>query len=381
MKATRVIAIALAAVAVCGGLWSLWGHRPPPVTTPALPAPTPAPRRIRRATTRRAIPLDLRTSDSTNDSTQPVTGAQTETNRLTRAEINAYLTLKKRGADSLITAYSLTDDTNFLKEAAERYPDNLHVQLAVLCANLFPEDRWHWLEAFKQNAPDNPLASYLAAREYFKAGQPDQAIAELTEAGGKSAMETYWLDMAQARADAYKSAGFADADAAWVGYFDNPWPWMKDLRHVADDLVALAVQTRENGDIQAANALVTMGMTYGERIATGDSDKLWTCQFIGMYFELKLLGSLDASVPVEYDGVTQSAGDRLAALIARLHALQELEEVNLNIVFSHALSDDDTLAFFDHFRAEGELVALQWLRDKLGPNLPTQPQPSASERK
>jgi len=126
-----------------------------------------------------------------------------------RVEINAYLTLKERGADSLITAYSLTDDTNFLKEAAERYPDNSHVQLAVLRADLFPENRRHWLEAFKQSAPDNALASYLAAQEYFKAGQTDQVIAELTEAGGKSAMDTYWLDMSQARAEAYKSAGFA----------------------------------------------------------------------------------------------------------------------------------------------------------------------------
>ena len=156
---------------------------------------------------------------------------------------------------------------------------------------------------------------------------------------------------------------------------------MKDLRQVGDNLVALATQTHENGDIRAANALVTMGMTYGERIATGDPSNLTEYQFVGMRIDQKLLGSLDPSVPVEFDGVTQSAGDRLADFRTRLDPLYERESVELNVVLSHALSDDATVASFEHLRAEGELVALQWRRNKLGPNLPTPAQPSASERK
>jgi hypothetical protein len=323
--------------------------------------------------------IDTSTGDSTNYPAQRITGAQTETNGLTRAEIDAYLKLKNRGADSLITAYSLTDDTNFLREAAMKYPLDPHVQLAVLSADLFPENRWHWLEAFKQSAPDNPIANYLAACEYFDAGQSDQAINELTEAGGKPVLETYWLDMMQARADAYASAGFAAADAAWAGYMDTPWPWMKDLNHIAADLTSLAAQTRKNGDVQQADALVTVGMSYGHRIATGDPSQLVTYQLRGLIIQRNLLGSLDPSVPVEFDGTTQSAGERLAEINVQLHAARELSNVEVQYLYSHPPDDDDLLAFFRHLHEEGDLAALQWLRDKLGPTLPAQP--SASERK
>jgi hypothetical protein len=297
------------ALAVCVTLWLLRPHQPnsfslttvlPPSTTS-----TSALWRIRHKSIYPVTVIDTSTGDSTNYPAQRITGAQTETNGLTRAEIDAYLKLKNRGADSLITAYSLTDDTNFLREAAMKYPLDPHVQLAVLSADLFPENRWHWLEAFKQSAPDNPIANYLAACEYFDAGQSDQAINELTEAGGKPVLETYWLDMMQARADAYASAGFAAADAAWAGYMDTPWPWMKDLNHIAADLTSLAAQTRKNGDVQQADALVTVGMSYGHRIATGDPSQLVTYQLRGLIIQRNLLGSLDPSVPVEFDGTTQ----------------------------------------------------------------------------
>jgi hypothetical protein len=53
--------------------------------------------------------------------------------------------------------------------------------------------------------------------------------------------------------------------------------------------------------------------------------------------------------------------------------------VEVQYLYSHPPDDDDLLAFFRHLHEEGDLAALQWLRDKLGPTLPAQP--SASERK
>ena len=35
------------------------------------------------------------------------------------------------------------------------------------------------LDAFEQSAPDNPLANYLSALDYFKSGQISQAVQEL----------------------------------------------------------------------------------------------------------------------------------------------------------------------------------------------------------
>ena len=53
------------------------------------------------------------------------------------------------------------------------------MQLAVLAHNAFPEARRQWLDAFKASSPDNSLANYLSAQDYFKNGQPEAAMKEL----------------------------------------------------------------------------------------------------------------------------------------------------------------------------------------------------------
>ena len=55
----------------------------------------------------------------------------------------------------------------------EKYPNDPQVAFEALFAkDLSPEQRRQWLSAFEQSAPDNPLANYLSARDYLKAGHP-----------------------------------------------------------------------------------------------------------------------------------------------------------------------------------------------------------------
>jgi hypothetical protein len=340
---------------------------------------------IRRATTHHAIPFDIRASDSTNDSTQPVTGAQTETNQLTREEINTYLEQKNRSADSLITAYRLTRDSNFLSEAAGRYPNDPRVQFEILGANLFPQDRWHSLEAFKQNAPDNSLPNYLAAREYFKAGQLEKALGEFTEARDKSALDMYWLGGIQGVAEAYVSAGFAPGDAYFVGLASSgtQLTTLSEIRNLSSDLASLATQYRQSGDFAKADSLTTIGLTLGDRLAKGDTPKLLIDEVVGGSVQRIMLQDLAPSAKIEFGGNARTAAEQLAKIQSRRDVIKNLSvSVPLtDLIISHEIRDDDVAAYFEHVRTDGDFAALQWLRDKLGRNPPTQPQPSASERK
>jgi hypothetical protein len=63
------------------------------------------------------------------------------------------------------------------------------------------QDQRSWLNAFEQAAPDNALANYLSAVNYFNAGQIDQGIQELTAAAGKG-VNNYTLARDQADEEA-----------------------------------------------------------------------------------------------------------------------------------------------------------------------------------
>lgn len=330
-----------------------------------------------------ATALVTSTLAPTNDSTREATETPTETEDLTREEINAYLAHKNRSADSLVAAYLLTFDTNFLKEAAEKYPTDPHVQFAVLRKDLFPEARWHWLEAYEESTPDNSLANYLTAYWHFKDGQPEQALTELTKADAKSRLDVYWLDEAQAVSEAYVSAGFSPADARLEGIARSTtlaFP-LSAQQKFCRDISALAVQYQQDGDAAMANSLTEMELKLGERLTTGDAGKSLQNKIVGDTIQRLALSNLDPSTPVESGGTTETAAERLADLRAKAKSMYEVvKAVPLDeLVASHTIGDDDVLAYFEHVRNDGEFPAMQWLREKLGPNLPAQP--SASERK
>src|SRR5690242_2287346 len=80
-------------------------------------------------------------------SSQAVPGAARETrtespgaaglSKLPREKVEVWLNWHSRDAMSLLAAYRALRDTNYLNEAAKKFPDNPQVELAVLmpCAN------------------------------------------------------------------------------------------------------------------------------------------------------------------------------------------------------------------------------------------------------
>ena len=78
----------------------------------------------------------------------------------------------------------------------QKYPNDPHVDFeALLQTNAMPDGRRQWLSAFEKSAPDNALANYLSAADYFKSGQADQALQELSAASGKQGFQDYsiWI--------------------------------------------------------------------------------------------------------------------------------------------------------------------------------------------
>ncbi len=128
--------------------------------------------------------------------------------QLTAKQVEPYLKAHGRNAASLLAAYRTTGDVALLTEATQKYPNDPQVALeAASREDASPEARRQWLEAFKQSAPENALPNYLLARNYFKAGQTDQAVQELIAAYGKPQVHDYFVDRMSDNEEAYLYGG------------------------------------------------------------------------------------------------------------------------------------------------------------------------------
>ena len=136
---------------------------------------------------------------------------------LSRKEIEAYLQQNKRNAESLLAAYRMSHDQSYLREAATNFPNTPFVQFAIITDKVFPEEQRQWIDAFKASSPDNALAWYFSALDYFNSKQPDLAIRELAEATRRQSFDTYAAQASQAVEEMCDLAGWPPLAAkAWA---------------------------------------------------------------------------------------------------------------------------------------------------------------------
>src|SRR6266404_2851690 len=165
---------------------------------------------------------------------------------LTTAQISRYLDENHRSAASLLAGCRTSKAPELLKEAMEKYPGDPKVAFeAVLNKDASPTERRDWLEAFKKAAPENPLAAYLSALDYFKSGQTDQAVQDLIAASGRQGFADYTLERIQTDAEAYRAAGYSEADAKMAATWGVTLPQVAEMKALAQNMVDLAASYRK----------------------------------------------------------------------------------------------------------------------------------------
>jgi hypothetical protein len=276
-------------------------------------------------------------------------------------QLAPYLEAKQRSAESLIAAFHATGDPAALREAVEKYPGDPRVLFATGFRADSPEERRQLLEAFKQSAPDNALANYLSAWDYFKAGQSDRAVQELSVAASKPQFQDYASDSLQELEEAYRTAGCTTAGACMAAAYLMGLDNYAQLRGLANNLADLAALYRQAGDESSAQVALQMGVALGRQVGEPSGGKPTCVDLLGIEIERRMLAGMDPASPCDSSGATVS--DRLNEL-ARLCML--ITEVGGDVGYwvPQALSEQDQISFFDRLRASGELEALRWARSR-----------------
>ena len=281
--------------------------------------------------------------------------------KLSPEQVQPYLEKNHRSVESLLAAFHATDDRTFLQEAMAIYPSDPRLNYVAWFRSQSPDERRQWLDAFKQSAPDNAVANYLSARDYFKSGQNDRAVQEVQAAATKP-IQDYSLDFVQNGEEAYRAAGYSDAEAKMIATSTLLLPQLAEYKQVSVSLVDLANTYRQSGDEASAQAALQMAMSLGQRL--DDPGSLTIIQsLVGIALQRIVFNAMDPSSP--YGDTGQTVQNQIDALVLRREAIKALAQ-QVDTVLP-GMSDEDLISYFDRMKIFGEQAAIRWAASKYGP--------------
>ena len=285
-----------------------------------------------------------------------------ETPKLTASQIDAYLKQNRRDAGSLLTAFRATGDRSLLREALENFPNDPRVNFAaVFDADASPEELRQRLDGFKQSAPDNALANYLSALNYFKSGQTGEAVQELNAAAGKGAFQDYSWDFVQNAEEAWRSAGYTEAETKMVATWQLVLPQLQQLSDLDHQIVDMARSYGQSGDQASEQAALQIDVNLGQRMAVPATDPLIN-QLVGLAIERDALNAMDPNA--SYGSSGQTVKDTLDQLTQQSASIKDL--VKQMEPLQESMTPQDWINYNERTKTFGEENALQWLLNKYG---------------
>jgi len=284
---------------------------------------------------------------------------------VTLDRLETYLQANHRDAESLLTAYQATGDRALLDEALAKFPGDPRVAYtAWFRAQPDANDpgalkaRRQALDVFKQAAPDNALANYLSAANYFKSGQPELALQELQAGAGKAKFDDYTQDAIQSMQEAYQAAGYSEVESKLAATSGALLPHLAELKQAGVSLVDLANSYRQAGDGASAQAALQMGLDLGQRL--DDPDSLTLIQtLVGIAIQRKALDAMGAAASDA--GTSQAVRNRITALTEQREEIRTMVSGQQLETWLQTAPAGDVSAYLDRHRLFGEQRALRWL--------------------
>ncbi len=279
--------------------------------------------------------------------------------KLSSEQIELFLKEKKRGPDSLLAAYRLSQDVNYLHEAVRNFPNNSAVQLEAALRGPTVAERQQGIDAFKKLSPESPLGNYLQADFSFSQGDYATAAQGLSQTLSNGKLPDFSASLFQNTEGAFLVAGYSPIEAKVAALFafnEDRIRSLTSLQNVSDNLSELRNQFIQQGDIDAAEPTVQMEISLGQRIQNQVNPALLNA-LVGQAIERRTLETLDPATPLGTNGETVQG--RLAELTTKSQETGEL----LNSIQRYpieSMSAEELNHYTQHVQQEGEIGAIKW---------------------
>ena len=279
--------------------------------------------------------------------------------KLTTEQIDSYLKDNRRTAASLLSAHRATGDPKLLEEAMEKYPSDPEVAFAaVFKKDATPEERRRWVEKLKTSAPNNSLANYISAVDYFKGGQTDQAVQEFIAASGKPDFQDYSAGFVQNDEELWRSSGYSVAESKTLASMLLVLPGLAPFKELSQNMVSLANSYRQAGDDTSAQAALQMALRLGERL-DGSPGHAMITQLVGLAVQRIALNAMDPKVA---SATGLNVQDRIDDVDRQRATIREITRGYESV--QDKITDSDWISYKDRWRSFGEVAAVQWLMAK-----------------
>jgi hypothetical protein len=282
---------------------------------------------------------------------------------LSRDEADAFLALNKTNAASLLAAYRVTHDPEYLRLAATRYPTDPAVLLRAVTHDAFPEARREWIDKFKSADPSNALPNYLSASRYWKDNDQQAALQELATAAQKTAFNDYVTDHMQSLEEIYLNAGHTAAEAKALATHAVELPHISQVVELSRGMVDIVKQAQASGDSTTVENTVRIGLAMAGHLNSVQDGGNLLGQMVGVAVQQRLLGQLDRNQ--SYPFLNGTVDESLSALSEREKSIRQDSQF-IGDWIAHA-PEQEAVSYFDRLKLYGEAAAIQWLKNRSQP--------------
>lgn len=275
----------------------------------------------------------------------------------------------RTNAADLLAARQAGGGVEYLRQALANFPNDPRVLLASIALDDGPDALRDRLNRLRTVAPENALADYLSAGDHFKNGRPDQAVADLLAASGKTRFDDYVREAMQNAEELYLQSGKSVAEAKALGSSTTLLPHLSQLKQLAGGMADLQTQYARGGDSASVENLARLGVQLGEHLRSGDGSLCLINQLVGIAIEKIVLREYPPAAGAEFLGSpTSEYLERLDAQRAEFKAVNQSFESWLR-----QAGEPDIIAFYDRLKLHGETAALAWLHQRNPAAIPLSP--------
>ena len=286
-----------------------------------------------------------------------------EFNKMVLERGAAWLATRGRDAASLVAAWDITGDTALLDEAAEKFPNDPRVCIAMI-ARLSAEnsDALPWIERFIALEPNNPEGHFLKIGPLMKAGDRDAALASLrraVETKGKRDLHLRERMVTIREAALASGAGIRDAARLAIAGPNSRGATYGSFNGLIKLLHGEIESAKSAGDHERLIATASLGLGASEQFRATD-DRTLINDLATMTLQRFTLAELPDDM--EYGTTGQTIGER------RLAVAQQTEELKTFLKQGERLealreqaSDSQMAGYSDQYFLHGEKAAWEWL--------------------
>jgi hypothetical protein len=276
---------------------------------------------------------------------------------LNSQEIADLLARNQTNAPSLLAAFEASRDKEFLKKAAEQFPDDPFVQTKVLFHDLYPERRQEWIDALKKTSPQNSLPHFLVAQELMKKGDLSGVLQEI-QAGRNKKYEDYTGETMAGLEEAYLMAGRSTAEAKALGSAEVLLPQLAPFKKMVAEMADLAVQYGKSGDRKSQTALLEGAWVVGSQFRSSSENGPLLHGLVGLAMENITLQRWPEGTPAPFldkpvaEQITENRAFRTDVRLGTTTFGQWLPSA----------PENEIIVYYDRLRNSGELNAINWLK-------------------